>query len=164
MLLEPRKIPKKSKGKEKKEEEEDEEYVPEEEEASKPKKKKKGKGKAPTLQVGRLPKPTEEDIAKWVEREKKTKPKNLEAESEDMKEVRLALEKLSPFKTTLFFIDPRLIGKPSAVIRARTMYSRHTRFLEANLTARAGQFPIKTIYVALGNVSVTSIPMCVCGL
>lgn len=66
---------------------------------------------------------------------------------------RLALAPLAEARSKMFFIDVRLIKKPTGVVCSRNLYPGHVVELEECISARGEEFPVKTIYVALGNVS-----------
>ncbi len=66
---------------------------------------------------------------------------------------RLALEPLDEVISEQFHMDIRLVRRPKGVICSRNLYPGHVGDLEECIGARGKNFPVKTIFLALGNVS-----------
>ena len=98
-----------------------------------------------------LPEPTPEEIALYTSRPKKVHVKS--GETPFQKEARVALEELEQFMTEPFNMDVRDIRQPKGIICSRNVYPGHVKFLVSEAHIRRSLFPVKVIYVALGNVS-----------
>ncbi len=96
--------------------------------------------------------PTPQEIELFLKREKKEKTSR-PVESAAAKAQRLALAPLAAYRTAKFDLDVTLIQRPYGVICSRNLYPGHVKELEEQISSRGENFPHKTIYLALGNVS-----------
>ncbi len=101
----------------------------------------------------KLPEPTPEDIALYSKRPRKVVPKAKESASQ--REAKAALEELTTYATEPFYLDVRVIRQPKGITCSRNRYGGHVTHLVQEIHVRGALFPVKTIYVALGNVSTT---------
>lgn len=74
-------------------------------------------------------------------------------ESAAAKAQRLALAPLEEVISEQFYMDIRFVRRPKGVICSRNLYPGHVGDLEECIGARGRSFPVKTIFLALGNVS-----------
>lgn len=100
----------------------------------------------------KLPEPTPEEIALYSKRPRKSVPKIKESPAQV--EAKAALEKLKSYATEQFSLDVRHVRQPRGVTCSRNRYPGHVDNLVKEIRIRGAFFPLKTIYVALGNVSI----------
>jgi len=140
------------------EDDDDDEKDEESDDAPPPKKKQMKKQPKKTTGIKRkqmddlkLPEPTPEEIAIYSKRPRKRLPK--QKESPAQVEAKAALQELKAYATEPFNIDVRVIRQPKGVTCSRNRYPGHVANLVKEIHIRGALFPMKTIYVALGNVS-----------
>lgn len=151
-------IPKKGKRAREEEDEESEEFKESDEDFESPKGKARKGSKKPRRSKKKqkltalLTPPTQEEIAMYIGRQKKEKGPRPQ-ESAAAKAQRLALAPLAAYRSAKFDFDVKNVRRPTGVICSRNLYDGHVKELEEIICARGENFPQKTIYLALGNVS-----------
>ena len=97
--------------------------------------------------------PTEEEIESYLNRPRKKVVRAKETQAQ--KDARLALGELVNYSSEVFYLDVRVIRRPTGVTCSRNRFAGHVEFLVQEILVRGQFFPIKVIYVALGNVSLS---------
>jgi hypothetical protein len=136
----------------------DEEQEEDQEEVLTPRSKKQKKEKEKKLK-GTPPddlrniQPTEEEIESYLNRPRKKVVRAKETQAQ--KDARLALGKLVNYSSEVFYLDVRVIRRPTGSLVVEIDLLVMWNFWFRRFWCGGQFFPIKVIYVALGNVSLS---------